>query len=89
MRCFSKAAIDAHAERIADDPAPRFLYVLTNYNHGPHDRRLAGSRESSAPSPWRACPDAGYAEYYARLAETASIWQRLRSELANNPGGPR
>jgi hypothetical protein len=27
-------------------------------------------------------PDAVYAEYYARLAETAAIWQRLRSELA-------
>jgi hypothetical protein len=27
------------------------------------------------------CPDTGYAEYYARLAETVAIWQGLKSEL--------
>ena len=27
-------------------------------------------------------PDAHYAEYYARLVETAETWRRLKSELA-------
>ena len=78
---FLEAVIDAHARGIADDPSPRFLYALTNYNHGPHDRRLAGQREARAYA-MANCGDAGYAEYYARLAETASIWQRLKSKLA-------
>jgi hypothetical protein len=81
---FLKAAIDLHAERIAGDPAPRFLYVLTSSNHGPHDRRLAGSFENERAFAMASLPDAPYAEYYARLAETASTWQKLRSELANN-----
>src|SRR5690349_3638668 len=38
---FLEAAFAAHAKAIADDPAPRFLYALTNFNHGPHNRRLA------------------------------------------------
>jgi hypothetical protein len=34
-------------------------------------------------------PDAGYVEYYTRLAETASTWQMLRDKLANSfPGRP-
>ncbi len=38
---FLEAVIDGYASSIADNPAtPRFLYVLTNFNHGPHDRRL-------------------------------------------------
>ncbi len=78
---FLEAVIDAHARGIADDPSPRFLYALTNYNHGPHDRRLAGQCEARAYA-MANCGDAGYAEYYARLAETASIWQRLKSKLA-------
>ena len=83
---FLEAAIDAHAKSIAHDPRPKFLYVLTNYNHGPHDRTLAGPCEARAFA-LASCPDAGYAEYYARLAETAAIWQRLRSELANKVAG--
>ncbi len=78
---FLEAVIDAHTRRAVDDPAPRFLYALTSYNHGPHDRRLAAEREARAYA-MANCPDAGYAEYYARLAETATIWQRLRSGLA-------
>ena len=38
---FLEAAFAAHTKGIADDPAPRFLYALTNFNHGPHNRRLA------------------------------------------------
>jgi Sulfatase len=38
---FLEAAIRAHAKGITNDTAPRFLYALTNFNHGPHNRRLA------------------------------------------------
>jgi hypothetical protein len=78
---FLEAAIDAHTAKAGDDPAPRFLYALTSYNHGPHDRRLSGNLAARAFA-MANCPDAGYAEYYARLAETASIWQTLKSKLA-------
>ena len=78
---FFEAAIAAHAKSIAHDPRPRFLYLLTNYNHGPHDRRLAEQVEARAFA-LANCPDTGYAEYYARLAETGAIWQELKSELA-------
>jgi hypothetical protein len=88
---FLEAAIDAHAKRITDDPTPRFLYLLTNFNHGPHSRRLVppGQFERERAFATASLPDAGYAEYYARLVETASTWQKLRSKLANNfPGRP-
>jgi hypothetical protein len=88
---FLEAAIDAHARKIADDPTPRFLYLLTNFNHGPHDRRLVppGRFESQRAFAAASLPDAGYGEYYARLAETAATWQKLRLELANSfPGRP-
>ncbi|MCP3476275.1 sulfatase-like hydrolase/transferase [Bradyrhizobium sp. CCGUVB1N3] len=88
---FLEAVIDAHAKRIADDPSPRFLYVLTNFNHGPHDRRLVppGHFEKERAFAMASLPDAGYAEYYARLVETASTWQKLREKLANSfPGRP-
>ena len=87
---FLEAALAAHTKQIADDPAPRFLYVLTNFNHGPHSRRLAGGgfeRERAFAA--SSLPDAQYAEYYARLAETASAWKRLKLALASNfPGRP-
>jgi Sulfatase len=81
---FLEAAIDVHTKGIADDPAPRFLYVLTSSNHGPHDRRLMppGQFERERAFAMASLGDAGYGEYYARLAETASTWQKLRSELA-------
>jgi hypothetical protein len=84
---FLQAAIDAHTRQIGGDPAPRFLYVLTNSNHGPHDRRLATQCEEARDFATASLADAGYGEYYARLAETASVWQRLRSELATNVAG--
>ena len=37
---FLEAAISDHTKRITSDKAPRFLYALTNFNHGPHNRRL-------------------------------------------------
>ena len=81
---FLPAVIDAHARRIAEDPAPRFLYVLTNSNHGPHTRRLVapGQYERERAFASSSHPDPCYAEYYARLAETAATWARLRMELA-------
>ena len=88
---FLEAVINAHAKRIAEDPAPRFLYVLTNFNHGPHSRRLVspGQYESERAFAMASFPDPGYAEYYSRLVETASTWQKLRFKLAGNfPGRP-
>jgi hypothetical protein len=83
---FLDAVIDAHARKVADDPAPRFLYVLTNFNHGPHRRRLVppGQFESERAFAAASLPDVEYAEYYARLAETAATWQRLKSRLTND-----
>ena len=83
---FWKRRLAAHAKGIADDPAPRFLYTLTNFNHGPHNRRLTGPGQFERERAFAASslPDAQYAEYYARLAETASTWKRLKSELTTN-----
>ncbi|MGB8605181.1 hypothetical protein, partial [Bradyrhizobium sp.] len=66
------------------DAAPRFLYALTNFNHGPHTRRLAapGQFEGQRAFAAASLADAQYAEYYARLAETAATWNRLRSGLS-------
>jgi hypothetical protein len=81
---FLAAALDAHMKGIANDASPRFLYALTNFNHGPHNRKLVspghfeGERAFAAAS----LPDEHYAEYYARLAETAVTWNRLKAELA-------
>ena len=88
---FLEAALGVHMKRIDGDAAPRFLYALTNFNHGPHNRRLIapGSFESERAFATTSLPDACYAEYYARLAETAVTWNRLKSELAGRfPGRP-
>jgi hypothetical protein len=81
---FLEAVLAAHADSVAGDPSPHFLYVLTNFNHGPHNRRrvAAGCFESERAFAAKSLPDAQYAEYYARLAETATAWKRFRSELA-------
>jgi Sulfatase len=81
---FLDAAIGAHTKGIAGDPAPRFLYALTNFNHGPHNRRLTppGHFENERAFAAASLPDPCYAEYYARLVETAVTWNRLKSELA-------
>jgi sulfatase-like protein len=88
---FLEAALGAFTERITSNRAPRFLYALTNFNHGPHDRRLVppGNFERERAFAATSLPDAQYAEYYARLAETAATWQRLKSRLATYlPGRP-
>lgn len=83
---FLEAVIDAHTKSITNDPTPKFLYVLTNFNHGPHSRRLVppGQFERERAFAMASLPDTEYAEYYARLAETASTWQRLKVKLSNN-----
>jgi hypothetical protein len=88
---FLDAVVGAHAKKIACDAAPRFLYALTNFNHGPHNRRLIppGHFESERAFAAASLPDPCYAEYYARLVETAVTWNRLKSELATRfPGRP-
>jgi len=88
---FLEAALGAHMKSVAADAAPRFLYALTNFNHGPHNRRLVapGNFDSERAFAAASLPDAYYAEYYARLAETAVTWKRLKSELSSRfPGRP-
>lgn len=78
------AALTGFESSIARDPAPRFMMLLTNYNHGPHNRRTvpAGRYETERAFAFKSLPDTQYAEYYARLADTAACWQRLKAELA-------
>ena len=83
---FLEAAMDAYAKGITADAAPRFLYALTNFNHGPHNRRLTApgrfdDRERAFAT--ASLPDPHYTEYYARLAETAVTWNRLKSALSD------
>ena len=72
-----------HARRIAGNAAPRFLYALTNFNHGPHNRRLVapGRFERERAFAAASLPDPHYAEYYARLAETAETWSGSNPNL--------
>ncbi|CAN7416061.1 sulfatase-like hydrolase/transferase [Bradyrhizobium sp. LjRoot220] len=81
---FLGAALDAHMKGIADDASPRFLYALTNFNHGPHNRNLVAPNHFESERAFAAAslPDAHYAEYYARLVETAVTWKKLKSELS-------
>ncbi len=88
---FLQAAADAFMDGIAADPSPRVMYALTNFNHGPHSRRLvaSGQFEEARAFAMASLPDPQYAEYYARLAETASTWRQVRSELiARYPDRP-
>ena len=80
---FLEAALAAFKDGVSGNSAPRFLYALTNFNHGPHARRLVplGQFERERAFAAASLPDDQYAEYYARLAETATSWHRLRSEL--------
>ena len=88
---FLPAALDAVSAAIEANPAPRLSYVLTNFNHGPHTRRSvpSGQFERERAFASASLPDAQYAEYYARLAETATTWQRVKADLAARfPGRP-
>src|SRR5882757_896319 len=81
---FLEAALGVHMNRMTGDATPRLLYALTNFNHGPHNRRLVapGRFESERAFAAASLGDACYAEYYARLVETAVTWNRLKSELS-------
>ena len=81
---FLNAAIGTHTKRIAEDATPRFLYALTNFNHGPHNRKLTSSGRFERERAFAAAslPDPCYAEYYARLTETAVTWNEIKSELS-------
>lgn len=81
---FLDAALDAFATSIDSNPAPHFLYTLTNFNHGPHTRRLTPPEQfvSERAFAVASVPDAEYAEYYVRLVETAATWRRLKCDLA-------
>ncbi|MGB3864425.1 MAG: sulfatase-like hydrolase/transferase [Xanthobacteraceae bacterium] len=85
---FLTTALDLHAEALERDARPRFLYLLTNYNHGPHSRRLvaAGRFERERAFAMASLPDPAYAEYYARLVETAATWQKLRADIRARAG---
>ena len=88
---FLEAALGVHMKRMTGDATPRLLYALTNFNHGPHNRRLVapGRFERERAFAAASLPDACYAEYYARLVETAVTWNRLKSELSTRfPGRP-
>ncbi len=80
---FLQAALGVHADAIEAGSGPRFLYILTNYNHGPHSRRLvaAGRFETQRAFAFASLPEATYAEYYARLVETADTWRKLKADL--------
>ena len=82
---FLEAAVNAHTKSITADAAPRFLYALTNFNHGPHNRRLTapGRFDRERAFATASLPDPYYAEYYARLTETAVTWNRLKSVLSD------
>jgi hypothetical protein len=71
------------AERCTDDTAPLLTIVLTNFNHGPHfQRRVApDSFDAARAFALESLEDTQYGEYYARLAETAASWDRLRTDL--------
>jgi hypothetical protein len=80
---FLEAAVGALAERMTNDPAPRFLYALTNFNHGPHNQRrvLPSQFDAERAFAVSSLPDPLYGEYYSRLAETAKAWRQVKSRL--------
>jgi hypothetical protein len=80
---FLEAAVEVLVARMVRDPAPRFAYALTNFNHGPHDRQLVPPGHFAAERAFAhaSLPDPHYVEYYTRLAETAASWRRMKSRL--------
>ena len=80
---FLPLAFDTLKDRMAASTQPQFMMTLTNFNHGPHTRQAAlpVTGNSHRDFAYSTLPDAQYAEYYARLAETATTWERLKREL--------
>lgn len=87
---FFDAVRAIHRQRIEADPAPRFTCALTNFNHGPHDRRRTAPQpmERQRAFAWSQLPDPHYVEFYARLAETAAAWRRTKAILASQSVRP-
>ncbi len=87
---FFPAMQRAFADAVQREPAaPHFVYALSNFNHGPHEvqrasKSAAGDRRAFAIS---TLGDAEYAEYYARLAETASAWAITKAQMADQRQG--
>ncbi len=76
---FLPAALQIVARAAAGAVGPQFHAILTNSNHGPHDRRLAPAQfEPQRAFALQSAGDAEYAEYYARLAETAQAWAEAK-----------
>lgn len=85
---FLPAALESLGRDDDGRHGPQFSTILTNANHGPHDRRLAGAEfELQRAFALRSCDDAEYAEYYARLAETAKAWAEAKSKAGLSRGG--
>jgi hypothetical protein len=82
---FLEAATDVLSKKLDTQAAPQFLYALTNFNHGPHDiaRTAPGRFEAQRAFAYASLPDAQYAEYYARLSETAATWRAMKARLAS------
>ncbi|MEQ1650806.1 MAG: sulfatase-like hydrolase/transferase, partial [Hyphomicrobiaceae bacterium] len=86
---FLPAAIEAITKRLSHDQSPRFLYALTNFNHGPHGRGATfdDCSEVARALAHQQSPDPQYVDYYARLTETAANWRATKVRLlAENPG---
>ncbi|HEX4893692.1 MAG TPA: sulfatase-like hydrolase/transferase [Hyphomicrobiaceae bacterium] len=84
---FLAAATRALVNGTACNVQPRFTYILTNYNHGPHSCTRAEGSPEARQFGWSTCADAQYSEYYARLSETVASWERMRAELVERLSG--
>lgn len=82
---FLSAAECEIAERLKLHTDPCCAIVLTNFNHGPHDRRQVPPSmfEKERAFALNEVPEPQYGEYYARLAETVASCDRLKASLAD------
>ncbi len=82
---FLEAAIGVLAKNREANSSPQFLYALTNFNHGPHEveRTAPGAFAEQRAFAYASLPDVQYAEYYARLSETAATWRAMKAQLAS------
>jgi hypothetical protein len=76
-----------YRRREAGDTAPSFMAINTLMNHGPHRRRLLGMEKHfrAREIAMGASGNARYAEYYARLAASATAYARFRDALDRMP----
>ncbi len=77
---FFNASLDALASRM--DSAPRYIHILTNYNHGSHLKQKApADRSADRQFALEALPMPKYGEYFARLAVSAAAYEALKKRL--------